>query len=371
MAKLADDGGMIAAILLLVQAAPVAVRPAEAVAAPAEAAFEVKAERLDALFRTAASAGGSYILHYQVGGRVFSRAYGSLDCAGKAPMRTDALIDGGSLTKAFTTAAIYKLVEEGRLKLDDRLGELFRGVPPDKAGITVAQLMAHRSGIPNFIGRDGRALPERDWTPESYDYAPASREEMLARAWKAPLAFTPGTGDGYSNYGFSLLAAVIERASGRTYESYVRERIFTPAGMTSTGYLRSDAKAGPIADQCREGRSWGNPVSRGVWARGVSWNLLGAGGMMTSVADLQKWNSAMASGALFRPDIYRRFRADYFGPAYRSCGTDAAFVGGSNGMTRSLIIHLPLRDEAVVSVGTRREHPLPAEAALRDSICQR
>lgn len=343
---------------------------AQPAAARDEPGFEVKSKRLDALFRSAAQGGGSYILHYQLGDRVFSRAYGSLDCAGERPMTADALFDGGSLTKVFTSAAIFKLVEEGRLKLDDPLGELFRSVPRDKAGITVAQLLAHRSGVANFIGRGGARLPESAWTVEGYDYSPATRREMLSRAWAAPLLFPPGTRDEYSNYGYNLLAAVIERASGRSYEAYVRERILIPAGMTGTGYLLLDPGRRPIADQCRDGRSWGNPIGRGVWARGVSWNLIGAGGMMTSVGDLHRWNRAMASGALFRPDIHRRFRATYFGPAYRSCGTDATFVGGSNGMTRSLIVHLPLRDEAIVSVATHREHPLPAEAALRDSICK-
>jgi len=332
--------------------------------------FEVKVQRLDALFRAAAEGGGSYIVDYRAGGRGFTRSYGSLDCAGRVPMSPNALFDGGSLTKVFTSAAVFKLVEEGRLKLDDRLGELFGAVPGDKAGITVAQLLAHRSGIPNFIGPDGARLPESGWTVESYDYSAASRAEMLKRAWAPPLRFPPGTQEEYSNYGYNLLAAVIERASGRSYEDYVRERILAPAGMTSTGYRLPGAAGRKIADQCRDGKSWGNPIGRGVWARGVSWNLMGAGGMMTSVADLQRWNRAAASGALFRPDIYRRFRATYFGPAYRSCGTDATFVGGSNGMTRSLIIHLPLRDEAVVAVGTSREHPLPAEAELRDSICK-
>jgi CubicO group peptidase (beta-lactamase class C family) len=350
---------------------PAPARPAAGAPAPEAPGFEEKSRRLDALFRTAAEGGGGYILDYRLGGRVFSRAYGSLDCAGRIPMTTDALFDGGSLTKVFTSAAIFKLVEDGRLKLDDRLGELFASVPADKAAITVAQLLAHRSGLPNFIDREGRPLPEGAWTPESYDYAPASRAQMLARAWAAPLRFAPGTREEYSNYGYNLLAAVIEKASHRPYESYVRERILIPAGMTDTGYLLPEAGRRTVADQCRDGESWGNAVAKRLWAGGVSWNLMGAGGMMTNAADLQRWNSAMASGALFRPDIHRRFRATYFGPAYRSCGTDATFVGGSNGMTRSLIIHLPLREEAVVSVGTWREHPLPTEAQLRDSICTR
>lgn len=350
---------------------PVIEAPSQGPPVPQELTFEQKTERLDALFRTAAQSGGNYILHYQTAQRTFIRAYGSLDCAGTTPMRTDALIDGGSLTKLFTRAAIFKLVEQGRLRLDDRVGDIFPSVPPDKSNITIAQLIDHSSGIPNFIDRDGRPLPESQWSPESYDYAPASRAQLLARIWAAPLMFPPGTREDYSNSGYNLLGAVIEQVSGQPYERYVRENVLVPAGMMSTGYLLADTRGRALADQCREGASWGNPVSRRLWAGGVSWNLMGAGGMMTTADDLQRWNAATASGSLFRPDIYRRFRSTYFGPAYRSCGTDATFVGGSNGMTRSLIIHLPLRNEAIVAVATRRESPLPPEAAMRDAICRR
>jgi CubicO group peptidase (beta-lactamase class C family) len=338
------------------------------VSVAASETFARKSAQLDELFRRAAQVGGSYILHYRSGQENFSVAYGSLDCAGTKPMPAEALFDGGSLTKNFTRAAVFKLVEEGRLKLDDRLGELFDNVPAEKARITVAQLLQHRSGIPNFIDNSGRAMDPRAWTIESYDFAPRAKAEMLRLAWKAPLGFRPGTREEYSNYGFNLLAAVIESASNEAYEAYVRRRVFLPLGMRSTGYLLLERAARPVAEQCREGRPWPDPYTGRLWRRGVSWSLMGAGGMYTSVEDLQRWNTGVASAALFRSDIQERFDGTYFGASYR-CGTLATASGGSNGMTRSLIFHLPKRQEAVVAVGTRRENSLPEEAAIRTALC--
>lgn len=344
-------------------------QPAQA-SSPAGESFASKSAKLDELFRDAAKGGGSYILNYQFEQETFSRAYGSLDCTGTEPMRTDALFDSGSLTKSFTRAALFKLVEEGRLKLDDRLGQLFGDVPADKASITVAQLLQHRSGIPNFIDDNGAAMDPGEWSIDGYDYAPRSKARMLQLVWQAPVQFPPGTREDYSNSGFNLLAAIIEAASGEAYETYVRRQLFLPLGMRSTGYLMLDRVGSPIAQQCRQGRPSPDPYTRGIWSGGVSWSLLGAGGMYTTVEDLQKWNAGVASGALFRSDIRERFDATYFGPSYR-CGTAATAMAGSNGMTRSLIYHLPRRQEAVVAVATQRENGLPEETGVRTALCGR
>jgi CubicO group peptidase (beta-lactamase class C family) len=359
-----------AGLSLLLSSLTVTSTSAAAVHQPSAstATFERKADALDASMKAIASSGGSYVLSYRWNDRDFSRAYGSLDCAGTRPMRVDVLFDGGSLTKIFTTAAIFKLVEEGSLKLDDRMSELFRDVPPDKAHITVAQLMQHRSGIPNFIDDQGRSLAENEWVIETYDYAPRTKAEMLRLAWQAPLQYPPGTSEYYSNYGFNLLGAVIEQVSGQPYEAYVRGHVLGPLGMAHTGYLMLERRGLPIAEQCRDGRSWGDPYGRGLWKQGVSWHLMGAGGMYTTASDLQKWTVGIASGVLFRPDIGRRFDSMLFGPSYR-CGTDAAAVGGSNGMTRSLVYQLPRRGEAVVIVATHRQHGLPDEAGSRAALC--
>ena len=352
--------------LAAVQPAPAAAPTAPPV--PQEPAFDDKAVQLDRLLRTTAQQGGAYILHYREGARVFTRGYGSLACAGSTPMPPGALFDGGSLTKDFTRAAIFKLAEEGRLKLDDRLGDIFRRVPADKSGITVAQLLSHRSGIPNFIDSAGRVMSPREWTIQGYDYAPLTREQMLRLAWAAPLGFPPGTREEYSNFGFQLLAAIIEAAASEPYETYVRKGILLPLGMTATGYRLLERGTRPIVQQCRDRAAVPDPITSGVWRNGVSWRLVGAGGMMTTAEDLQRWNAGMESGALFRPDMAERFRTGYFGPSYR-CRTEATFVGGSNGMTRSLIIHLPRRKESLVIVSTHRERGLPEEATMLTVFC--
>ena len=355
-----------AALVTLTLAAISNGSPAWAQASPSQetGGFD---QRLDALFR-ARNANGGAILDVRSGNRPFVRAYGWLDCAGTRPMRSDALFDGGSLTKLFTQAAIFALVEEGRLKLDDRLGELFRGVPTDKARISVVQLLSHRSGIPNFIDLQGRPLPQSAWSIEGYDYAPLSREKMLALAWLAPLEFQPGAAESYSNYNYNILGAVIEVASGVPYEQYIRDRLFRRLEMQDTGYLVANPNRRPIAEQCRDGKVAGDPITRGVWRNGVSWHLAGAGGMMTTTADLQRWNAGVGEGRLFRPDIATRFRAMYFGPSFR-CQSEATFLGGSNGMTRSMIMQLPRRKLAIVAVSLRREIGLPAEDDILDIIC--
>lgn len=362
---------LLAAVLIFGSAAiGQPVGPIDARGSATSLSFADKASQLDALFKDRARQGGSYILHYQLGDQSFVRGYGHLDCAGARPMSPEALFDGGSLTKAFTTAAIYKLIEERRLKLDDRLGDLFPNVPAAKRDINVAQLLQHRSGIPNFIDSSGSRIPESQWSVESYDYAPLSKARLLRLAWIAQLEFPPGTAESYSNLGFNLLGAIIERASGQPYENYVRSRIFNTLGMASTGYLEMKRGTRPIAQQCRGGVPWGDPITNRVWRNGVSWRLVGTGGMMTTADDLQKFSAGIASNALFRPDIGDRFRAGYFVASYR-CGTQAAYVGGSNRMTRSLIVHLPARREAVVAVSVDRDHRHPEEAAMRGVICGR
>ena len=357
-------GAGLAAALLLGSAVP-----AFGQTAPDSAAeFSKQASQLDQLFGKAAAGGGAYAVSLRQDGRSFARAYGTLDCGGRTPLSSDALFDGGSLTKLFTTAAVLMLVEAGRLKLDDRLGTLFAGVPPDKRAITVAQLIAHRSGIPNFVGLDGRVLADSAWTIETYDYGPLSRAQLLGNVWRAPLEFPPGTQDAYSNTGFTILAAVIETASGELYESFVRRAVFAPAGMRNTGYLLMDKAGLPVTQQCRDGRPWGDPLSREVWKNGVSWNLIGAGGMMTTLGDLQRFTAAIEQGPLFRADIRERFQQMTYGASAR-CRTSAAALGGSNGMTRSLILHLPRRNQALIAVATSREHGLPAEADMLAIIC--
>lgn len=335
-----------------------------------EVNFQERAEQVDALFKAAAKKGGSFVVRYSLDGRSLTKGYGYLDCQRTLPMTADAVIDSGSITKMFTAAAIYKLVEQGRLGIDDKLGSIFSGVPADKRSITVAQLISHKSGLPDFLTLDGRPLDESEYGIDKVDYLPVSKDQFLRLAMGAKLLFEPGTDKKYSNFGYQLLAAIIEQGSGRDYERFVRDSVLLPAGMRDTGYVLPDYRGKPFADQCEDGRSWGDPVSKDLWKNGVSWFLMGAGGMMTTVADLDAWASAIASDRLFRPDIQARFRRlDIFVPSYRKCRTEVLAVSGSNGLTLASLLAFPLRSEALVAAGTRSDHPPPMQDAI-NLLCQ-
>lgn len=321
--------------------------------------FAARSGEIDRLFRAQAAKGGSFIVRYDLGQSSFVKAYGHLDCARTRPMTDHALIDSGSITKAFTYAAVLKLIEEGRLKLDDRLGEIFADTPRDKAAITVAQLLDSQSGFHDFVEPDG-SVPTVEPEVDSRDYAPFTKQQLLKSAFASELRFAPGTKREYSNLAYQLLAAVIEARSGKTYEAYVREKILLPAGMKDTGYVLPDLRGKVFAQQCKNGKAWGDPVTNGLWKNGVSWNLLGAGGMMTTVHDLKRWTDASIDGSLFRPDIQGRFRkSSFFMAAYRECGTEVSAVAGSNNLTFTAYFHKPLEKEVLIAVSTRSDHRAP------------
>ena len=325
----------------------------------AEAQFAERVGALDRLMTAEAAKGGSYLLRYDRDAKTFVKSYGHLDCARTTPMRADALVDSGSITKAFTYAAIYKLVEEGRLKLDDRIGELFANVPDDKKGITVSQLLDGQSGFADFVGPDG-SVPTADTEVILHDYVPLTKQQLLRSAFASPLQYAPGAKEEYSNLAYQLLAAIIEQASGRSYEEYVRERILLPAGMRSTGYVLPDYRSRIFAQQCKGNEAWGDPVTKGLWKNGVSWNLIGAGGMMTTLDDLRRWTDASVNGKLFRPDVQARYRhTPFFKPSYKRCATEVSAVAGSNNLTFAAYFDMPLREETLVIASTRSDHKVP------------
>jgi CubicO group peptidase (beta-lactamase class C family) len=205
---------------------------------------------------------------------VLQQGYGLANRAAAVPIGPDTPFVIGSLSKQFTAAAVVKLEAQGKLSIDERLERFFPDAPADKRGITVAQLLSHSSGLPY--------LTDRDMMGE------APRPEMMGEMLGLPLVFAPGTQYSYSSPGYSLLAGVIEAASGRTFERYVAEELFAPAGMTATGFMgepRWDAAPthsysgnfdeGPMRDFGR--------MDRGV----------GAGTVITTPGDLWKWVQAL------------------------------------------------------------------------------
>jgi CubicO group peptidase (beta-lactamase class C family) len=128
-----------------------------------------------------------------------------------------------SLSKTFTAAAIVMLIERGAVHLQDPLSHFFPEFPNGDQ-ITVEQLLLHESGVGTLDSPDilGRCV---------------SSDEMLRRIAKVPPLFAPGTTDRYSNEGYVLLAAIIEHASGMSYEAFLRKNVFRPLNMEHTGVI--------------------------------------------------------------------------------------------------------------------------------------
>ena len=158
---------------------------------------------------------------------VFAQAYGLADREHKIPNTVQTRFRVGSMNKMFTAVATLQLVQAGKLNLDDPLGKYLTGYPNKDvaAKVTIHQLLTHTGGTGDIFGPEFDAHRLELRTPDDY----------VNLFGKRGLDFEPGSRWAYSNYGFILLGAIIEKASGESYYDYVREHIYDPAGMTSTG----------------------------------------------------------------------------------------------------------------------------------------
>jgi CubicO group peptidase (beta-lactamase class C family) len=145
------------------------------------------------------------------------RGYGTI--AGRAVRRDDRFWIA-SAGKQFAAAAIMRLVERGRIRLDDSLIRFFPDAPADKASITIRQLLSHTSGL----GQSYASEEQPD------------RSSAVARMLAEPLQGPPGSGFRYSNSNVQLAAAIVEVSSGTSYADYVRRELWRPASLRSTGF---------------------------------------------------------------------------------------------------------------------------------------
>lgn len=220
------------------------------------------------------------------------QGYGFADIDSQTPATPDTVYQLASVTKTFTATAIMALVEDGKIRLSDRITDRLDGLPKTWSEIRISHLLTHTSGIKNYTQLSAIAdHPEREFTPA----------EMIALVAKLPLRFRPGERYDYCNTGYYLLGLLIEKASGQTYGDFLKNRIFTPAGMTRTRVNSSSALI--------PGRATGY-VSRGGKARkGVFVNPsqpFAAGALITSAADLAKWDAVLDTEKILKQSTLRQ-----------------------------------------------------------------
>jgi CubicO group peptidase (beta-lactamase class C family) len=175
------------------------------------------------------------------------------------------------------------------------LSKYFPSAPADKRNITLWQIVNHVAGFPIGIGGD---------------FDDATREQFVKAAFDRPLNFAPGTGEQYSNTGYALLAAVIEIASGRPYDDYVRENILQPIGLHDTGLLLPHFDTTRLAHGYRNTEDLGTLLARPHASDGPYWNQRGNGGMLSTVDDMHAFYKALfESNTLLKPET-RALRFD-------------------------------------------------------------
>lgn len=260
---------------------------------------------------------------------LFQKAYGMADRAANRPNALETRFNIASAGKMFTTVGIGQLLEAGKLRLDDRLIDHLPDVRADIGGrITISHLLEHTSGLGSYFN-----------APSWNERRPSIRTvaDYLAVIGDEPLQFTPGERYEYSNSGFTLLGAVIERLTGRDYYAAMQERVFAPAGMTATGYPAPDELAADRAVPYHNG-CFGRPPNActpGEWqdGNGISAVKGGpAGGAFSTVGDLNRFVEALKGGRLLKPETLNLMKAER-GKMIRQGGPLDAYAYGFGRLT--------------------------------------
>jgi CubicO group peptidase (beta-lactamase class C family) len=235
---------------------------------------------------------GAAVGVYQNGTLVSLKTYGLRDVAKKLPVDAGTRFEIGSVTKQFTAAAILQLQAQGKLSIDDPLAKYLPSFPHAKE-ITLRQLLNQISGLPNYT-----SMPDIQTLMSTI---PDATDKVVAYLNK-PLNFTPGTKWQYSNTNYWVLGKVVAHVSGVSWEDYIREHIFKPAGMTHSGFMSDESNfddfaipywQGPKSD----GPTVAAPAIRESWAGG-------AGAIVSTVGDLAAWNAALANGTIVSHDDF-------------------------------------------------------------------
>ena len=273
---------------------------------------------------------------------LLQRAWGLADRAAGTPVTLDTRFRLGSMNKMFTAVAVLQLVEAGRLSLEGSVGQSLPGYPnADIAKVTIRQLLTHAGGTGDIFG------PEFDRRRLSLK----THDDYVRLYGERGPEHPPGQAHEYSNYGYVLLGAIIERASGLSYEDYVARHVFALAGMHDTGAVPEDVDV--------PGRARAYTRKDGAWvdaADTLPYRGTAAGGGYSTAADLLKFARALRAGILLSPaslaEATRR-QTPWYGYGFmvgqRHGVAGFGHGGGAEGMNASLGI-FPAQDTVVIGL---------------------
>ena len=243
---------------------------------------------------------GAAVRVWRDGRTIFSKTYGMANLAYGIPFSEETRTNIGSTSKQFTAFAIMLQAERGLLSLDDDIRTHIPELPEFDETIQVRHLITHTSGLREFLNllrMTGRRLDRGDWIDRSELIDIVKRQPALQNA--------PGAEWNYNNTAYGLAAVIVERTSGQDFHVYMRENVFDPLGMTST-MVRPTVH--DIIPNVAEGYT---PGPRGYRQIGDLGGAVGAGGIYSTVADLQRWGENFANPVVGSREIFDEMMTSY------------------------------------------------------------
>jgi CubicO group peptidase (beta-lactamase class C family) len=255
---------------------------------PAQAAEGPRAKEIAAIFRPLVGhqEPGLAVLVRLNGRTMFKRGYGRRDLRSGALINAHSNFRLASCTKQFTALAVMLLVQDGKLRLDDRLTDMFPEFPAYGRTITIRNLLNHTSGLVAYEDLMDRMYAGKPWQ-EIPQISDAAVLQLMAQ--QTATKFPPGSAWEYSNSGYCVLARVVEKASGLSFADFLHQRIFVPLKMHATVAYENGKNA-------VQARAYGYTKDAGLWLetdQSPTSATLGDGGIYSSLDDLSKWDDAL------------------------------------------------------------------------------
>jgi len=305
---------------------------------------------------------GASVLVIRDGQPIVHRSYGFADMEAQIAATPATNYRLASVTKQFTAAAVLLLAEDGRLQIDDPVRQWLPTLPEAADGITIRHLLSHMSGLIDYED----VIPA-GMTRQLHDADVLKILETQNRTY-----FVPGTGYRYSNSGYALLALIVEKASGRSFATFLRERIFRPLEMANT--VAYEQGISTVAN-----RAYGYSEIDGSWQRtdqSQTSAVLGDGGIYSCIDDLAKWDAALYDNRLLsKPSRDLAFTpvtptddptvkyAMGWRVTHQKIGGDTVWHSGETLGFRNVIVRYPQQHLTVI-VLTNRDDPEPYKTAL-------
>lgn len=279
-----------------------------------DAEMTAKMARIEEIFNRKRRAGfNGNVLVVQKGKILYQNSFGFAHMRAKDTLTADSRFQLASLSKPFTAVAVLKLIQEGRVALDDSVQRFFPDFPYH--GVKVDMLLSHRSGLPNYIYSFNDSVRHGRKYPDNLDIL-----DWYAKVVPTPQPYNrPGRSFNYCNTNYCVLAAIVEKVTGDSFGNYLNSQIFTPLGMQNT-YLVTDTTIAATKNRT-DGHQYGRKLEKDYYD-----GVVGDKGLYSTTMDIYRFYNGLTKGLIlekkmlneaFKPRSFERDGIRNYGYGFR------------------------------------------------------